>query len=120
MKIIDPAGMMATLKSTYLFEENVILLITSIIPFLEVILGLTLLTKYKLKYSITITGILFLFFFVFAVYGYAIGLEDDCGCFGSIIESKIGFWMVIRNGVFMFITFLLFYSSTKLRHNFLM
>jgi len=50
--------------------------------------------------------ILFFCFFVFSVYGSIIGLNNDCGCFGSVIKSEFGIFMVLRNLTFFTITIL--------------
>ncbi|KAF0147910.1 MAG: Methylamine utilization protein, partial [Ignavibacteria bacterium] len=51
-----------------------------------------------------ITVLLFLVFFLFAVYGTAIGINEDCGCFGSVLRSEFGWMMIVRNAVLLTIS----------------
>ncbi|MFA3782602.1 MauE/DoxX family redox-associated membrane protein [Melioribacteraceae bacterium 4301-Me] len=43
-------------------------------------------------------------FFLFSVYGVAMGLEKDCGCFGNAVKSYFGWGMVGRNTVFLLLS----------------
>jgi len=59
-----------------------------------------LLLKIRVKETLIAATILFMFFFLFSVYGAVIGLENDCGCFGNAVDSSFGIGMVIRNFLF--------------------
>ena len=81
--------------------NNVIIIITTLIIIIEVTFGLLLL--FKVKTRLVMIGILLLFtvFLIFSIYGTIVGMQNDCGCFGSLIESKIGWGMILRNAVFL-------------------
>jgi hypothetical protein len=63
----------------------------------EIILGLLLIMKIQTKKNLLAATILFFGFFVFSIYGTAIGLNNDCGCFGNSIRSEFGLTMIFRN-----------------------
>ncbi|NMC98756.1 MAG: hypothetical protein GYA62_03420, partial [Bacteroidales bacterium] len=67
-------------------------------------LGVMLLLRIRAKETLIAVTILFLFFFLFSVYGTVIGLENDCGCFGSVANSSFGIGMIIRNILFLLLS----------------
>ena len=104
-KIIAPIALLENLTTTFKFlPENLFLMITVIIPLIEIALGALLvfslykesLSKYKKIINLSAVVLLGLFF-VYSIYGYIIGLSNDCGCFGNAIKSEFGLGMVIRN-----------------------
>jgi len=104
-KIIDPAGILNVLKSTFNFlNENIIILIASIVPLFEIASGTFLLLKIKVKESLVTAASLFGVFTLFAAYGFAMGIEDDCGCFGNFVSSVFDSGMIIRNILLLVIT----------------
>ena len=96
-KIIDPWPMIETLKLVAHLPEEFLVTISAILPIIEITLGITLILKVKPKLVLLLTLVLFAAFFLFSVYGTIVGLKNDCGCFGSIVKSEIGWWMIIRN-----------------------
>lgn len=115
-KIVDPSPLVFTLASTFNFlNESIIIFIASILPILEIGIGILLIfslfhekIRQKRKTILLTTALLFALFFAFSVYGFMINLQNDCGCFGNTIYSKIGFGMVLRNFILTSIAFLLF------------
>jgi len=53
------------------------------LPAFELVLGLVLLTGYKLNWTALLSGVLLLAFWLSMATAYAKGLAIDCGCFGS-------------------------------------
>jgi hypothetical protein len=106
-KIIDPMPLIETLKLVAKLPEDILIIIATILPILEIGLGILLVLKIKPKPVLFATLALFAAFFVFSVYGTIIGLKNDCGCFGSVVKNEIGWGMVGRNGVLMIIDVLL-------------
>ncbi|MFA3782599.1 MauE/DoxX family redox-associated membrane protein [Melioribacteraceae bacterium 4301-Me] len=96
-KIIDVNPLIEVLQQIKL-PNDLVIVIATILPITEIGLGIMLLLKIKQRTSIKITVILFLVFFLFSVYGVAMGLEKDCGCFGNAVKSYFGWGMVGRNG----------------------
>jgi len=102
-KIIDPIPLIETLKAFAKLPEDILILIVTILPVIEMGLGILLVLKIKPKPVLLGTLLLFAAFLAFSIYGTIIGMKNDCGCFGSLVKSQIGWGMVGRN-IIMFLT----------------
>ncbi|MCX6168643.1 MAG: methylamine utilization protein [Ignavibacteriales bacterium] len=96
-KVLDPSPMFGTMKAAFKINEELLILAVTVVPIVESALGLMLLLKVQTKKTFLATIVLFFAFFVFSVYGTAIGLNTDCGCFGDAVSSEFGITMIIRN-----------------------
>jgi hypothetical protein len=92
--------MLDTVKSVINVSEELQIAAATLLPVIELTLGVMLLLKIRVKETLLAVTILFMFFLLFSVYGTVIGLQHDCGCFGSVAESSFGIGMVIRNILF--------------------
>ena len=119
-KIIDPSPLINNLTSAFNFlPETAVILISTILPLIELGLGLLLIfslykgnLKSKRKIILVITTALFGLFSAYSIYGYVIGLKNDCGCFGNALKSDFGIGMIIRNSAFLLLSiFSLFISK---------
>ena len=97
-------------------------LVIDLLPYIEVLIGGLLAFSLFSKVVDPIATIIYLTFFIFAIYGLGQGLEGDCGCFGELDESSIigtllgsqfGWKMVIRNGIFLLMAGFLFWKPSK-------
>ncbi len=101
-------------------------LVIDLLPYVEIIVGGLLLSTKVDKIAVPAATLIYLTFFIFAIYGFSTGIEGDCGCFGDLedgsllnilLGSSFGWQMVIRNGVFVAMSgvmFLGFRNSSKL------
>ncbi|NMC98616.1 MAG: methylamine utilization protein [Bacteroidales bacterium] len=105
-KVLDPQPVLETIKAVINASEELQIATATLLPVLEITLGVMLLLRIRAKETLIAVTILFLFFFLFSVYGTVIGLENDCGCFGNAVESSFGIGMVIRNIIFLLIAFI--------------
>ncbi|NDK10332.1 methylamine utilization protein [Candidatus Gracilibacteria bacterium] len=105
-KIIDPTPMMETMKAVFKVNESLLILAATILPIIEIGFGLMLVFNVQTKKILIAVSILFFHFFVFSVYGSIIGLNNDCGCFGNLVKSEFGIFMILRNLVFFIISIL--------------
>ncbi|MFZ2323363.1 MAG: MauE/DoxX family redox-associated membrane protein [Ignavibacteriaceae bacterium] len=113
-KIIDPNNFLKTLNTTLgFFGENIIILIATTMPVIEMSMGLMLMLKIKVKETLVATIILFGSFLLFSVYGTIAIFDIDCGCFGNLIKSQFDFIMVVRNLFFFTVSFVLFFIKRK-------
>jgi hypothetical protein len=116
-KIIDPTPMIETMKAAFKVNENLLILAATVLPLVEIVLGLMLVLKIQTKKTLLAATVLFFGFFVFSVYGTVIGLNTDCGCFGTTIKSNFGLGMVLRNSFFFSIILIINrHFFTKLNH----
>lgn len=111
-KIIDPLPAMTILDSIKIFPNLLITPTIALLPIIEIALALGLLAISKNNRTSLFVCLLFLFFFVFSIFGVLNGLQGDCGCFGSLIKSKFDWLMVLRNFFFSCLSSYLFYHET--------
>lgn len=112
-KIYDPTPMLGTLELIQFLNNTLSVLIATILPVIEITLGILLLTGKIIRISLIAATGLFWFFFVFSVYGYAVGLDADCGCFGNVIASDFGYGMILRNALFAAVASMLLLNHRK-------
>jgi len=86
-----------TLKLLPIINEQLVVLTATILPILEIGLGLLMLLKIKPNVTLPVVLMLFFIFFVFSIYGTVVGFDTDCGCFGNTIKSEFGWGMILRN-----------------------
>ena len=103
-KILKPIPTIETLKAAFKFSDEINLAMATVLPIIEVALAPMILFNYKVKLTLAIVTVLFFFFFLFAVYGTAIGINEDCGCYGKIIKSEFDWMMIVRNAVLLTIS----------------
>jgi putative oxidoreductase len=96
-KIMDPMPLIETFKLVAMIPEEVCIIIAAVLSLLEIGLGLLLMFRCKPKLVLSVTLVLFAVFLAFSIYGTIVGMNNDCGCFGRIIKSEIGWKMVGRN-----------------------
>lgn len=125
------AGVMKMQDNTALFESVAYItwlpigfksLMIDILPYVEVLVGGLLAFSLFSKVIDPIATVIYLVFFIFAIYGLGQGIEGDCGCFGELGESSIigtllgsqfGWKMVIRNGIFLLMAAFLFWKPSN-------
>ncbi len=114
-KIMDINPLIDTLEEVKL-PHDLIITTATLLPITEIGLGIMLLFRIEQRTALRITAILFLVFFLFSVYGMILGLEEDCGCFGSVLKSNFGLSMIIRNLVLL-TSIILVLGNTKNKYN---
>ena len=116
-KILNPENFLKVLNITVsFFGENIIILIATLLPVIEIALGMMLVLKIRIKETLIATTILMTIFLIYAIYGTVKGFDTDCGCFGSSVESNFGTLMIIRNIVLM-LSSLILSNINLLRQN---
>jgi len=96
-KIIDPMPLIEMLKLVVGLPEEFLIILATILPIIEIGLSLLLVLKTKPKPVQLATLVLFGAFLIFSIYGTIAGMNNNCGCFGGLIKSEIGWGMVGRN-----------------------
>ena len=110
-KLIDPEPTINLLSALHIFPDIINNIILLLLPAIELGLASLLLSKFKTKITNILCNSLFFAFFVMSVYLAIIGIDQDCGCFGSFIQSRTGWLMVIRNMIFLFLSSTLFLAD---------
>lgn len=124
------AGILKIQDNTSLFESVAYItwlpiffksLIIDFLPWIEILVGSLLLFFLFDKWSISATLLIYLSFFIFAVWGQSTGLEIDCGCFGdlddksfigNLLGSELGWKMTIRNFIFTCMSLFLYFQPS--------
>ena len=113
-KILNPENFLKVLNITVsFFGENIIILIATLLPVIEIALGMMLVLKIRIKETLIATTILMTIFLIYAIYGTVKGFDTDCGCFGTVIKNEFGFWMIIKNIMLLLLTILIFILILK-------
>ena len=106
-KILDPVPLINTLKLVTVIPVSLHVLIATLLPVVEIVLALLMISKTKLKITLPIVTALFTIFLGFSIYGTAAGYGADCGCFGNAVKSSFGWGMIVRNAAFLIISLIL-------------
>lgn len=125
------AGILKMQDNTALFESVAYItwlpiglksLIIDLLPYVEVLVGSLLALSLFPKVIDPIATVIYIIFFIFAIYGLSQGIEGDCGCFGELDESSLigtllgsqfGWKMVIRNSIFVLMAGFLFWKPSE-------
>lgn len=112
-KIIAPEPLTNILNILDILPEPVIILFSILLPIFEILLGILIIANVQKRITIAAAGLLFLAFLLFSVYGTISGLNSDCGCFGDIVTSDIGWGMVVRNSIFFILVLVLYFNTAE-------
>jgi hypothetical protein len=116
-KVLNPQNLITALNTTLGFlNEEIILLIATVLPVFELTVGMLLILRIKIKEVMKLAIVLFTVFSFYSFYGTIRGYDVDCGCFGESVTSEFGIWMIFRNILLTVIAFLNFkyFKSGKL------
>ncbi len=82
IKIQSPLQFSAAIAGYKLVPDSLVLPLATYFPWLEVALGILLLTGWKIRYVASGAAVLLLGFTTLLTITYLRGIEADCGCFG--------------------------------------
>lgn len=103
--------MMETLKAFTILPLDFLILTATALPIIEIGIGILLILKIRQRQVLFFASFLFLVFMLFSVYGTILDIRSDCGCFGSFIQSEIGFGMIVRNTLILLCSSVLYKSN---------
>lgn len=86
------------IDSYQLLPPPAVTLLAHTLPFVELILGLLLVSGWQLRFSSAVATALLLGFFGVVIRSYAKGLQINCGCFGP--GETLGVKTIVRDGLF--------------------
>lgn len=114
-KIFNPYPVIELIQ-VFDIPDLIIVIIISFLSITEIGIAFVLLFNLKSNLQKYLLIILFSFFLVISVIGSVMEVNQDCGCFGSLIESKFGIGMIIRNTLFLLIV--IFGFKSKMKNNY--
>jgi putative oxidoreductase len=97
IKIQAPLQFAVAITAYKLVPDNLVFLIANYFPWIEVLLGLLILSGWKIRYSATAASGLLLFFIVILTITYLRGIEANCGCFS--FSDRISPMTITRDGL---------------------
>jgi uncharacterized membrane protein YphA (DoxX/SURF4 family) len=113
-KLREPWLVFAMAIDAYqLLPQWAVLTLGRTIPWLELLLGLLLVTGFALRYAAAAAAILLGVFFGVMVHAYAQGLKIDCGCFG--LGEPISAKTLLRDGVLLAVSLTLTFLALRQR-----
>jgi uncharacterized membrane protein YphA (DoxX/SURF4 family) len=103
-KIIHPAAFAQTVYHYQVFPNLLVNLTAIVLPWLEAVLGLSLISGILLPGAVFLSNILLALFLVLLLSAVVRGLDIDCGCFvaSQASEAVVSMgWYALRDGVFL-------------------
>jgi len=117
-KIIHPVPFAVIIYNYQILPDVLVNPASLFLPWLELLVGLSLLLGIWLSGAVLISNLLLMVFFSTLVFNMARGLDIDCGCFTVSVGPSSGghmLWYLIRDGFFLFVGLFLFFSSFFMR-----
>lgn len=111
-KIIHPAAFAQAIYNYQILPDYLINIVSIILPWLEILLGVFLLFGLWLPGTVTLTNALLLAFLSALVFNVARGLDVHCGCFStSATGAPATAWYLVRDTAFLLMGGYLFYRN---------
>jgi uncharacterized membrane protein YphA (DoxX/SURF4 family) len=111
-KIAHPAGFAKAIYNYQILPDVLINLTALVLPWLELLLGLCLLTGVWLPGAVLAVNGLLIVFLAALVFNLARGIDVNCGCFGAggLGPSMSTGWYLLRDVGFLMVGAFLFYA----------
>lgn len=93
----EPFRFAIALSSYQILPEPLVILVSRVMPWFEVVLGLGLLVGWKLRWFAAVAALLLTAFIAVMSVTYARGVQADCGCFG--LGEPISGWTLARDSL---------------------
>jgi putative oxidoreductase len=112
-KIFDPADFAASIRNYLIIPAAWSNIVALALPWVEIVVGTFLILGIQVRPSALLTTGMLGVFLGALVYAYSIGLDIDCGCFGSAATSggRIGFTHIARDSALFLISLLILVSD---------
>ncbi len=97
-KMANPLQFAAAVDGYQILSPDSAIWVARILPWVEVLLGVSLLLGIRIRWTAGLTAALLLFFVGLMLVTYLRGIEADCGCFG--VGERISAFTLIRDTLF--------------------
>jgi uncharacterized membrane protein YphA (DoxX/SURF4 family) len=124
LKVQDNSALFESVAYIPLIPIGLKSLVIDLLPWVEILVGGLLVVNVFGNVVKPVAALIYMSFFLFAIYGLEAGIEGDCGCFGdpengsilaTLLGSEFGWKMVIRNGIFLSMAGFLFWKPARRR-----
>jgi putative oxidoreductase len=108
-KILDPANFAVAIRNYMIIPPGWSNVAAMVLPWIELVAGLLLIAGVLTKPSAVLTTGMMVVFVGALSYAYIIGLDINCGCFGSSVDSlgRIGPFEIMRDSILLAVSFLI-------------
>ena len=113
MPWISFAAQIQAYKLSWLSDDAVIL-IAKTLPWAELVLGVLLLIGVQLRWVAAAATLLLILFFAALVRSFALGMNIDCGCFGT--GDRLTWKTLVREGALLATAILVTVGAFRTRH----
>jgi uncharacterized membrane protein YphA (DoxX/SURF4 family) len=105
-KVLDPATFAIAVRNYMIVPPEWSNFIALTLPWIEFVVGIFLIFGIEIQPSALLTTGMLAVFFGAVIYAYSIGLNIDCGCFGSAENSagRIGIQHIVRDAIVLLIS----------------
>jgi putative oxidoreductase len=115
LKIVDPVAFAGSIAAYKILPYFASYLAAAVLPFLELVCGVLLISGYRVRGGAVIIGILNIIFMAALASAIVRGLDIDCGCFKQG-GAKTSPWLALgRDTIFLAMTFFVLKSQKKQR-----
>ena len=117
-KIIHPVPFAEIVYNYQILPDVLVNLVSLFLPWIELMVGLSLILGIWLPGAVLLCNLLLLAFFSTLVFNLARGLDIDCGCFTVSVGSSSGghmLWYLLRDALFLSVGLYLFFFSFFIR-----
>lgn len=97
-KIENSLQFAVAVEGYQLLSPDSVIWVVKILPWLEIVLGVTLLSGLVIRYTAGFAGAFLMFFIGVMLVTYLRGIEADCGCFG--VGERISPFTLVRDALF--------------------
>lgn len=98
-KVLDPATFATDIDNYRMVPDGLIGPMAVGLPLLETIVGLALVTGVYARGSAIVASAMLVMFAGAMIQALFRGIDLDCGCFGHVVETQVGWLTVSRNVV---------------------
>ena len=111
-KIIHPGAFAVMVHNYQLLPGELVNLTALVLPWLELIMGICLITGWLMPGTVIVSNILLFIFIIVIFYNIHRGLDISCGCFStSLEETPANMFTIARDGSFLLLSFYLFWFN---------
>jgi len=111
LKIIDPLGFAQDIKNFRIISQDMSFFIALVLPWIEVLSGVFLISGIYRRSSALLLSILLLGFMALVTITMIRGIDTECGCFGSL-SHKANFWLIIQDSLLCLLSLSSFFSKS--------
>jgi uncharacterized membrane protein YphA (DoxX/SURF4 family) len=113
LKLLDPAAFAMEINRYQLIPWWSCALLALLLPWLEIFVGIALLTHWFSRGALAWVTALLIVFSLALLSAMLRGLSIDCGCFGRVWQSTGTFWPLLRNLVLLGMTVFLWWKPRR-------